>query len=296
MTRLVNTTGRYGDALAAAETAARAAGRIIRDFYDRAAATTYEKGDGSPVTDADLASDRAIRELLLARFPDIPILSEEGEDVPGRTTSPRCWVVDPLDGTEQFIRRTGEFDVLIALVVDGRPVAVAGYQPTTETLVTATAGGGAWVRRSEAPPVQIRLSAAAASPRLATSKWFGAPENGAIMRAVAAQLGSAPPVSTTTGFSPRMFLSPRDFDVMVGVLPGDDQMMAYEWDFVVADLVIHEAGGGVTDLAGNRFLYNKPVPQNVGGLIAASDPATHARVLAAARAARHRSSRAGIAV
>ena len=68
---------------------------------------------------------------------------------------------------------------------------------------------------------------------------------------------------------------------MIGVRPGADQTMAFEWDFAVADLVIHEAGGIVTDLSGQKFRYNKPVPNNVGGLIAAADPASHARILAA---------------
>jgi myo-inositol-1(or 4)-monophosphatase len=57
--------------------------------------------------------------------------------------------------------------------------------------------------------------------------------------------------------------------------------MAFEWDFAVADLVIHEAGGMVTDLSGEQFRYNKPIPSNVGGLVAAADPTSHARVLAA---------------
>ena len=75
-----------------------------------------------------------------------------------------------------------------------------------------------------------------------------------------------------------MFLTPRAVDVMIGVRPGADQTMASEWDFAVADLVIHEAGGMVTDLTGQQFRYNKAVPSNLGGLIAAADPASHARV------------------
>jgi 3'-phosphoadenosine 5'-phosphosulfate (PAPS) 3'-phosphatase len=66
---------------------------------------------------------------------------------------------------------------------------------------------------------------------------------------------------------------------MIGIRPGSDQTMASEWDFAVADLVIHEAGGIVTDLSGQHFRYNKPVPHNIGGLIAAADPASHARVV-----------------
>jgi 3'-phosphoadenosine 5'-phosphosulfate (PAPS) 3'-phosphatase len=276
----------YHAELDAAIAAALAAGAVIQDYYERAAAATYEKGDGSPVTDADLAADRAIRAILAERFPDSPILSEEGQDDSRRLCAPRCWIVDPLDGTEQFIHRTDEFDVLVALVEHGRPIVAVGYQPPTRTLVTATAGGGAWVRRDGGPAQQIRFEPAGDVLRMATSKWFGAPDNTALVRAIADRLSVTPRPVMVTGFSPRMFLPPRAIEAMIGVRLGEDQTMASEWDFAVADLVFHEAGGRVTDLAGNRFLYNKAVPRNVGGLIAAVDSATHAGVLAATGAVR----------
>ncbi|MDF3038940.1 MAG: putative phosphatase, partial [Thermomicrobiales bacterium] len=138
--------------LAAAIAAATTAGAVVHEFYEAANAKTYGKVDGSPVTDADLAADKIIREVLAQHFPDDPILTEEGQDDERRLTSSRCWIADPVDGTEQFIQRTGEFDVLVAFVLDGRPVAVAGYQPATGVLVTATAGGGAWVRQDGGEP------------------------------------------------------------------------------------------------------------------------------------------------
>ena len=273
-----------GHDLEAAIAAAVAAGVVVREFYEGETAATYAKGDGSPVTDADLAADRAIRDVLRDRFPDDAILSEEGQDDEGRLSILRCWIVDPIDGTEQFIQRTGEFDVLVALVEDGRPVAVAGYQPSTRLLLTATSGGGAWVRRGESAWQHLRLETAGDRLRIGTSKWFGAPGNAAIIESVASSLGAVLEAPAVTGFSPRMFLTPRSVDVMIGVRPGADQTMASEWDFAVADLVFHEAGGMVTDLSGQPFRYNKPVPRNFGGLIAAADPVSHARVLAALRA------------
>jgi 3'(2'),5'-bisphosphate nucleotidase len=276
----------YAVELDAAVAAARAAGAIIKAFYDGAAAATYAKTDGSPVTDADLAADRAIRTTLQERFPDSPMLSEEGEDDRSRLGRERCWIVDPLDGTEQFIQRTGEFDVLIALVERGRPVVGVGYQPATGLLVTATAGGGAWTQRDGEAPRRVTLEPASDPPRVATSKWFGAPENGELIAATAARLGRNAEAPTVTGFSPRIFLSPRRFDAMLGIRPGEDQTMAFEWDFAVPDLVIHEAGGRVTNLAGEPFRYNKRVPHNVGGLVATVDPATHDRLLEAIAAVR----------
>ena len=269
------------DDLDAAIAAAVSAGAVVREFYDRQTAATYAKGDGSPVTDADLAADGAIRDVLKDRFSDDAILSEEAQDDEGRLNVSRCWIVDPIDGTEQFIERSGEFDVLVALVDDGRPVAVAGYQPTTQLLLTARRGGGAWVRSGESAWQRLRLDLAGDRLRIGTSKWFGAPDNAAIIESVADSLGAVREEPAVTGFSPRMFLAPRTVDVMIGVRPGTDQTFASEWDFAVADLVFHEAGGVVTDLVGQQFRYNKPIPRNVGGLIAAADPASHARVLAA---------------
>jgi 3'-phosphoadenosine 5'-phosphosulfate (PAPS) 3'-phosphatase len=280
---LDGTNPRYRGELDAAIAAALAAGAIVRDFYDGETAATYAKGDGSPVTDADLAADRAIRDVLSDRFPDDAILSEEGQDDNRRQTKSRCWIVDPVDGTEQFIQRTGEFDVLVALVENGRPVAAAGYQPTTRLLIAATKDGGAWMQTGESDWQRVRLEPAQDPLRVGTSKWFGAPGNAVIVESIADRLGAVPADPAVTGFSPRMFLAPRTIDVMIGVRPGADQTMASEWDFAVADLVFHEAGGMVTDLAGRQFRYNKPVPNNLGGLIAAADPPSHARVVAALR-------------
>ena len=272
---------RHRDDLDAAVAAALAAGAIAREFYDGETAATYAKGDGSPVTDADLAADQAIRTVLTDRFPTDAILSEEGQDDDRRLTNSRCWIVDPIDGTEQFIQRTGEFDVLVALAENGRPVAVAGYQPTTRLLLTATKDGGTWMRSGDSAWQRVRLEPAGDRLRIGTSKWFGAPGNAAIMESVANRLGAVLEEPAVTGFSPRMFLAPRAVDVMIGVRPGTDQTMASEWDFAVADLAFHEAGGMVTDLSGQQFRYNKPVPHNLGGLLAAADPSSHARVLAA---------------
>lgn len=268
--------------LDAAVVAATEAGLVVRDLYDRAAAATYEKADGSPVTDADLAADRVIRRVLDERFPDDPILTEEGADDPTRLASDRCWIVDPIDGTDQFVRRTGEFDVLVALVVGGRPVVAAGYQPPTGLLCAASLGAGAWTRRDadgERRPVRFEPVSPGEPPRLATSVWFGAPGNLSTLGRVAEGLGAAPPEVNSTGFSPRLFLPERRQDAMIGLMTSGDQSMAWEWDFAVADLFVHEAGGVVTDLRGNPHRYNKPRPRNLGGLLASVDPATHARLI-----------------
>jgi fructose-1,6-bisphosphatase/inositol monophosphatase family enzyme len=92
-------TGTYARELEIAVSTALEAGAAVREFYETASAATYTKGDGSPVTDADLASDRIIRRRIGEAFPDDAMLTEEGADEASRLTNPRCWVVDPIDGT-----------------------------------------------------------------------------------------------------------------------------------------------------------------------------------------------------
>ncbi len=277
----------YEIELETAVTVAAAAASVVRDLYDRVAAETYTKSDGSPVTDADLAADRMIRERLSERFPDDAILSEESADDPRRLTAPRCWIVDPLDGTAQFVARTGDFDVLIALVVGGRPVVAVGCQPTTGLLCGAVSGRGAWTATSvEADRTPLQFLPPARPPRITTSIWFGAPLNASLMGNVADRLGAAPPPVAETGFSPRIFLpvdGRRQLDAMLGIHPRHDkaQEMGREWDFVVADLIINEAGGVVTDLTDQLHAYNKPSTRNRGGLLAAVDRKTHRQVLQA---------------
>src|SRR5687767_13892059 len=114
----------------AISTATEAAHEICR-FYDANSAKTYTKSDESPVTDADLASDRIIRARIAATYTTDAILTEEGADDDFRLSADRVWIVDPIDGTIQFVSRTGQFDVLIALVVRGRPVVSVMLQPAT---------------------------------------------------------------------------------------------------------------------------------------------------------------------
>jgi 3'-phosphoadenosine 5'-phosphosulfate (PAPS) 3'-phosphatase len=274
--------GSYRRELETAVEAVIAAGQEILRIYQGASFGEYAKVDGSPVTDADLAADRVIRSVIQGAFPSDPLLTEEGQDNLSRILASRCWIVDPIDGTEQFIRRTGEFDILVAFVEEGRPVAVAGYQPTTSTLVIAGKDQGAWISVGGHELSRLNYANDSGPIRIASSKWFGAPDNAPLIEAIAKNLDSAEVHGASeVGFTPRMFLAPRSLDAMIGIRNEVVQDMASEWDFAVTDLVINEAGGVVTDLAGNPFQYNKPEPVNSGGLLASVTPEIHSRLVAA---------------
>jgi 3'-phosphoadenosine 5'-phosphosulfate (PAPS) 3'-phosphatase len=276
--------------LQVAERAARSAGRTVLDHYEQQSAATYTKRDGSVVTDADLAADSIIRQILTEAFPDDPILTEEGADNPRRLMSRRVWVVDPIDGTNQFVERTGEFEVLVALVMDGRPVAGAMYQPTTDLLISASLGGGAWIEQhGERSPLRFEPLEDGRAPRLMTSVWLGSPDNLPFLEMVSAGIGSGPATVSEIGISVRRFLPPeRAADSLIGYKVGGDvdgQTAAWEWDFAAADIVVHEAGGSMTDIRGELHRYNKPDPRNIGGIVVSVDPRTHSKIVKGIQAA-----------
>ncbi len=261
-----------------------AAGEAVTDLYDRAAAATYAKTDGSPVTDADLAADRIIRRILSDRFPDDALLTEEGQDDEARLGNQRCWIVDPIDGTQQFVEGTGNFDILVALAVDGRPVVAGALQPPTGIACFASDGGGAWLAHEGERPVRVRFPVRPPGrPTIGTSIWFGAPENLDAVNGVARRVGGRAVGASRIGFTPRIFIEPRRCDALLGFRLGETQFMAYEWDFAVGDLFLHEAGGVLTDLDGTSFRYNRLRPTFERGLVAATFPALHDEALAAAR-------------
>ena len=118
------------------------AGEQIMAIYNSDALETREKSDASPVTAADLAADEIIRTGLRAAFPEIPAVTEEAADSHDQTGLNRFFLVDPLDGTKEFIQRRGEFTVNIALIEDGVPVRGVVYAPAIGRLF-ATRGTSA---------------------------------------------------------------------------------------------------------------------------------------------------------
>ncbi len=121
--------------------AARAAGAVVRAWYD-GSYTVREKGHDSPVTEADIEANERIFSMIRAAFPDDGWLSEETRDSSERLTKRRVWVVDPLDGTKEFIKRIPEFCVCIGLVEDGVPIVGVSYNPIREELFAAARGAG----------------------------------------------------------------------------------------------------------------------------------------------------------
>jgi len=134
------------------------AGDVILEIYEKTVEVEY-KEDKSPLTEADRASHDIIDAGLKKLYPDIPVLSEEGKSIPFETRKEweRFWLVDPLDGTKEFIKRNGEFTVNIALLDGNRPIMGVIYVPVQDILYYASDGSGAWKREGNAAPERIHV-------------------------------------------------------------------------------------------------------------------------------------------
>lgn len=124
-----------------AQEAAHAAGRVIMSYY-KDEYDIQEKGKGNPVTTADLEADKVLKATLLGQRPDDGWLSEETKDSPDRLGRDRVWIVDPIDGTKEFIQGIPQFAISIALAVEGRIMVAVIYNPARDELYAAVRGEG----------------------------------------------------------------------------------------------------------------------------------------------------------
>lgn len=139
---------------------AKSAGDAIMRIYQTDSFEVEMKSDNSPLTRADKASHEIIAKSLSKLYPDIPILSEEGKSIPfeARKNWDNFWLVDPLDGTKEFIKKNGEFTVNIALIKNAVPIAGVIYVPAQEVMYYGVVGKGAYKKIGEQAPVAISVS------------------------------------------------------------------------------------------------------------------------------------------
>ncbi len=228
------------------------AGAAIKDIYLKGTFEKEVKSDNTPVTSADITAHQIITSALKELTPDIPILSEEDANIAfeQREQWQRYWLVDPLDGTGEFIAGSGDFSVIIALVEHNRPVMGIVYVPMTEVIYYAIAGLGAY-KRSEKGEVRLRSRQLtldeAPSLRLAVSrrqdphcvlKLFNRPNHCELIVLGGAALKSC-------------LVAEGRADCYVRIGPTG------EWDTGAAEIILEEAGGQVMDLTLQPLTYNE---------------------------------------
>lgn len=251
------------DELALIAESAREAGRIaMRHFGGDELDVRFKAGD-SPVTNADFEVDAFLRETLTAARPAYGWLSEEtaDSDVERRVAAPRTFIVDPIDGTRAFIEGRDIWCISVAIVENGRPVAGVLHCPALSETIMATAGGGAFrngERIAVRPPRPVPLIGGPKPlvGRLAEHAPFDVERHGHVP-SLAYRLSMV-----ARGAMDGTFVKPASAD----------------WDIAAADLILHEAGGMLTDAKGRVPHLNGPDPAK--GLLVAGHPSLHAALLA----------------
>jgi 3'(2'), 5'-bisphosphate nucleotidase len=250
---------------------AQAAGAILLHHYANPTAVEW-KGPGDPVTQADRAASALIVDELRRLFPDDGILSEEIPDDSIRLDRQRVWMIDPMDGTREFIAQREEFAVMIGLVDSGVPVLGVVFQPTADKLYYAAAGAGAAMdQRGATTPLQVSSEDAAANMILAVSRSH----RSARVDRLRERLSIPDSIqSGSVGLKVGLICEGR---AHLYVHMGPQTNI---WDTCGPEAILREAGGRMTDAAGNPLRYTDPEVKNLHGIIA-SNGTIHDRAIRA---------------
>lgn len=253
----LNSEFAYRDEVVAAESAAREAGTAIMAMF-RGQYEVREKSKNNPVTAADLEANRIIRERIHAKFPQDGWLSEEDNDTAHRLGVNRVWVVDPIDGTKEFIEGVPQFAISIGFVVDGIPKVAIVFNPAQQQFFKAVAGQGAYLNDQS-----IRVT-----PRNEL--------DGALLL-----VSRSEPQKKFQVFVDRCEIKPvgsiayRLAQVAGGFGDGTLTFRSiYEWDICAGVLMVEEAGGTVLDGNGKSMTFNREYPRHRGVVAASSGLAT----------------------
>ncbi len=257
--RTAGAGGELARELEHARAAALEAGKILRRHFRDGGYEVASKGFDNPVTSADLEADAALREHLGRAFPDYGWLSEETADNAARLSRRRVWIVDPLDGTKEFIKGIPEFVVAIALAEDGVPVLGVTYNPIKRELFWAARGAGCFLDDS---PVHVTAAAAmtgavvlASRSETARGEWIAYKDT-----IVAKPIGSV-------AYKLALVAAGRA-DATFTATPKS------EWDIASGAALLAEAGGVMTDIHGHPIRFNRKQVK-LDGFVAAG-PALHA--------------------
>jgi myo-inositol-1(or 4)-monophosphatase len=237
----------YSKELSAAEKAAHEAGNAIMALF-KGKYDVHEKSKNNPVTTADIESNRIIRETIAQAFPQDGWLSEEDQDNSDRLARSRIWVVDPIDGTKEFIEGVPQFAISIAFVVDGRPKVAVVYNPAKKRFYKAAAGQGAFLN-SEAIRVSSRSEINGASLLVSRSE----------------------PQKKFQVFVDHCDIKPIGSIAyrLAKVAGGDGDCTItfrniHEWDICAGVLMVEAAGGKVVDGEGKTMNFNRESPKHRG--------------------------------
>ncbi len=228
---------------------AKEAGFAIMDIYDKDHNIEYKK-DASPLTKADKASHDIIISRLKGLYPDIPVISEEGRDIPftERKEWKFFWLIDPLDGTKEFIKKNGEFTVNISLISKNTPVLGVIYIPVEKVVYYAQKENGAWKYSSNTRPVQIyvKRSNRKAGLDMVTSRSHLTKETQEFVDKL--DINETILMGSSWKFC---LIAEGRADIYPRYGP------TWEWDTAAGHCIVVEAGGEIVDFSNKPITYNK---------------------------------------
>ncbi|HEX4613575.1 MAG TPA: inositol monophosphatase family protein [Urbifossiella sp.] len=248
-----------GDEINAALEAAEQASALVRREYATFAA--IPDAPASISTHVDKASQELILEFLHARFPADALCAEES--TPGLAKVPhtgsRVWVVDPIDGTRGFAKKTGQFSVMIGLLLDGEPVVGVVAEPAIDRTTYAWTGGGCWYKVGDGTSVGCHVSRRKLKDAVLTQSWAKPGQPSRPVRALA----PSRVVETYSGGVKLAQVARGEADVYANVYE-----TFFDWDICAGHVLVTEAGGRVTDLSGNPVAYAADRFAQTRGLLA----------------------------
>ena len=238
---------------------ARQAGGILMDIYATNFSVAY-KTKSDPVTEADTRANTYIVEALRKAFPADGIVAEEAEDKSDALKGGRCWYVDPLDGTKEFIAKNGEFAVMLGLAVDGVSTLGVIYQPEHDKLYAGIVGGGAYLdERGDRRELAVSDVADPNSLELVVSRSH----RGQPIDDVIAQLGITHQTRSGSVGLKVGLIAEQQADLYVHM-----SNKSSAWDACGPEAVLRAAGGRFTDLGGNAYHYGGTDMRNKRGILA----------------------------
>jgi 3'(2'), 5'-bisphosphate nucleotidase len=266
---------KYRTEIEVAKELARAAGAVLLRHYNNGFQVEQKVNSLLEMEEVTIA-DREANELIVARlgeaFPDDGILAEESTDTEHRLQKNRVWLIDPMDGTKNFIRRDGDFAVQIGLAVNGESVVGTVYQPVRDVMYYAVQGKGSWLEDQDQPARRMAVSSQT-NPHemvLASSRSHRSPR----MERVVNLFGFKNEVRRGSVGVKIGLITEQQADLYLHLSPSTKQ-----WDTCGPEIILHEAGGRLTDLFGQPLRYNGVRIDNRNGIVA-TNGAAHGKVIA----------------
>lgn len=265
----------FEEELNVARELSRHAGSLVRAVYQDQTRFAISFKDGhEPLTRADRESNDFIVSQLQQRYPHDAVLAEESVDDSSRLANTRVWIVDPLDGTKEFIAQNGEFAVMIGLAVECRSIVGAVYLPARDLLYYAAEGSGCWCEEgNDRPPRRLQSSAVSfpSQARIVMSRSHLKDSEKELID----KLQPAERIISGSVGVKLSLIAEQKADIYLSTTTQGIK----EWDTCAPEIILREAGGTVTSIDGQPLRYNKPAVQQGGGILACASQSLLREVL-----------------